>query len=877
MASLYKLTDGDRAIFAATKTNPNFFTDYYLRSPTSGTWWREVDSGSKNVEVPEIKALVDRWERGYERLFDEWSKIGKPEQFEYANRKYNAVEEAMGIAFHDHHGILFLDWQIQLWHAMQPTGVILGGYGCLGGETRVFDVERNEHIPIADLYHENRQPVVLAWTGSRFVPTRANKPYIKGRKALYRIRTRFGREMVVTEDHVFLTAAGWQRLVDVLDGDDLRLVGCDPSLQGSIEALCPSMSLQDARHWKRTIPGSRYDYPAYLHFYGEQLRLWLDNDQYVVPSQDDVCEHNPHDWHMDALVQEQVRSQIYQSSDHHSKHYSSRHVEAPWGSPVESPWLSDNDVFSRDLSGAFQWPQESPYTSFPDQYSYEFDPDMDQTVRSVSYSPVYQESSSIPLLDYDIIEEVAFLRDDVYYDFTVPRYHNYVAEGIIHHNSGKSWGEMLNNMIRMATLRQFRAFVLAPFQEQAKEIFDQVLNTIADTEYAKRFLIAAPRSPRPKLIIGNDLVGESTMEFYPINENPEKVLNLSGDVAHIEQAEQLEEIQKLIRLVGSRFRGRVGGRERLGLIRFIANAEDNTELWDLVDEAEEDPAEILYLAPSTFDNIHNTPRQLKIIAKRMGSDPNIRASALKGARPIGSGEHFPHSAIAKCRADWLDDLMADGLKRELSGFHRVEAPKAGVVEWTIPPMENGIHLLVADPGWANPPERNSAAIMVFEITDFPTRPAHLRAFAWVYGNGSPDPWLQKYAEYCIEYNCVSRNAFDATGPQAGYERWVHGLHTLLPTPYNFGGVAKFVALNTTKKMINNGLLTFPNLPMLFNQMTKYKLPDDKIRQDLVMAVLVACNWLEQLYYEAGEGETDVEEEDTRWKWHESRYRGRVRA
>lgn len=572
MASLYKLTDGDRAIFAATKTNPNFFTDYYLRSPTSGTWWREVDSGSKNVEVPEIKALVDRWERGYERLFDEWSKIGKPEQFEYANRKYNAVEEAMGIAFHDHHGILFLDWQVQLWHATQPTAVVLGGYG-----------------------------------------------------------------------------------------------------------------------------------------------------------------------------------------------------------------------------------------------------------------------------------------------------------------SGKSYGEMLINMIRMATLRQFRAFVLAPFQEQAKEIFDQILNVIADTEYAKRFLIAQPRSPRPKIIVGNDLVGESTMEFYPINENPEKVLNLSGDVAHIEQAEQLEEIQKLIRLVGSRFRGRVGGRERLGLIRFIANAEDNTELWDLVDEAEEDPAEILYLAPSTFDNIHNTPRQLKIIAKRMGSDPNIRASALKGARPIGSGEHFPHSAIAKCRADWLDDLMADGLKRELSGFHRVEAPKAGVVEWTIPPMENGIHLLVADPGWANPPERNSAAIMVFEITDFPTRPAHLRAFAWVYGNGSPDPWLQKYAEYCIEYNCVSRNAFDATGPQAGYERWVHGLHTLLPTPYNFGGVAKFVALNTTKKMINNGLLTFPNLPMLFNQMTKYKLPDDKIRQDLVMAVLVACNWLEQLYYDVGEGETDVEEEDTRWKWHESRYKGRVRT
>jgi hypothetical protein len=39
---------------------------------------------------------------------------------------------------------------------------------------------------------------------------------------------------------------------------------------------------------------------------------------------------------------------------------------------------------------------------------------------------------------YGVISQIDFLRWDIFFDLTVPKYHNYVGEGAIHHNSGKT-------------------------------------------------------------------------------------------------------------------------------------------------------------------------------------------------------------------------------------------------------------------------------------------------------------------------------------------------------------------------------------------------------------------------------------------------------
>src|SRR6185369_16060643 len=164
------------------------------------------------------------------------------------------------------------------------------------------------------------------------------------------------------------------------------------------------------------------------------------------------------------------------------------------------------------------------------------------------------------------------------------------------------------------------------------------------------------------------------------------------------------------RVVGSRFRGSVAGRERLGWLMYLANSADNPALWDRFDEQEVDPEYTWSCNPSTFDNPANTPRQLKLIERRVGSDPLQKRQHLFGDRPVGTGEHFPSQSILKCRARWLDDFMEEGRKRQDPAFKYLSVRRAQVVEWEIPPVPGSTNLVIADPGWANPPERNSACI-----------------------------------------------------------------------------------------------------------------------------------------------------------------------
>lgn len=868
---IYRLNDGDREIFKKAKENPNYFTEFYLRSPHTGTYWRPVEESS---DVPEIQAVIDKWKRGYEVLWNKWQALGQPlgrqllndenhyYDFEHKDRYYIVdIEEGDEYpVFFDNHGIIFLPWQYDAYMAKQLTKVLLGGYGCIAGDARIFDAETARNVPVEQLYKEKRAPLVAAWTGTRFVSVRASVPFIKGTEEIFEIKTRRGRTIRVTADHVFLTNRGWLKLRDFSDDySQIRLLGSAAPLQPTHYAASRLAFLQDALHYWKTTPDSQGRYSTYLHPYDEQPHPALGTAQDVVPSQADALEYNRLLWRMDALEGLAPKYNLPVESAHPSMLDSLLQIadQPYWREGYSAP--SENGEDAQDRRRAGQSQPEFPYTSYSEQGIQEFWVDDRQSDPYVSSDPAYQEAYSDPFNDrgvtnnyttYDEIISISSAGMDVYYDLHVPIWQNYLAEGLINHNSSKSWEEMLANLIRAATLRYFRAVVIAPFSIQANEIYDQALMLLSDTEYQRRFITATPKKPFPHIVIQNDQCKRSTIEFYSIQDGFDKILNLSFDCAHIEQAEQIEDIRGLIRVIGSRFRGQVAGRPRLGIMTFVANSslDENIELWDLYDEAIDHPESVYSISPTTFDNIYITPKQLKEIEKRMGNDPHIKDIALKGARPIGAGEHFPAESLQKSRSKMLDDMMQRGREANKPGYELVVMPKAQTVRWKIPPQPNQTYFMVADPGWDNPPNRNSAAIMVFGVDKFPDVPAQLHAFDWVYGNGSPDPWINSYTQLCLEYNCVGMNVFDSTGLQAGYERWVHGLQDLNPWPLNLGGTKKFISLNSAKTLMSRGLIQLPSIPMLFNQLQKYKLPDDKLRQDLVMTIVLAAAYLDHLFY-----------------------------
>lgn len=120
---LYVLTPGDKEIIKASRKNPNIFSNFYLKSDTSGTWWLP---GSR----------IPQRGQNYGALYREWLRLKKPESFSHSGKPYTAVMEHEmselhpGLpAFHHNHGVMYLKFGEELFHDRTPIRTIIGGFG----------------------------------------------------------------------------------------------------------------------------------------------------------------------------------------------------------------------------------------------------------------------------------------------------------------------------------------------------------------------------------------------------------------------------------------------------------------------------------------------------------------------------------------------------------------------------------------------------------------------------------------------------------------------------------------------------------------------------------------------------------------------------
>lgn len=421
--------------------------------------------------------------------------------------------------------------------------------------------------------------------------------------------------------------------------------------------------------------------------------------------------------------------------------------------------------------------------------------------------------------------------------------------------SGKTLSQVVSLLVHAATLPGFRAFALAPLALQAMEVYKLAMDIMDGTLFKKRFLINAPKRPNPIIVIGNDYVGETTIECYPIQDNSDKLRTLTGDMAMVDQAEKLEDLDEVIRSVGTRFRGRVPstGRERIGTLTLVANSGDNQKLWDVYDEREHDPENYYGISPSSYDNPFLTDRDLKRFELQVGGDDESKRVYLLGGRPMGNGKEFSRDVLSRVQDRDLDLRMEEGLNRMDTQYIRLEAKGAGYYEWLLPYQPDRTYLVISDPGTDNPPNRNSPPIMVWDITEFPKNPAFLIGFVWVFGSGDIRNWATRYAEVVSRYHAIGRNGFDATGFQSGYDQWMQILESLMVEKINLSGNNKPLCLNAAKIVASKGLVKVPaSLTHIFSQLARYDIMEDrtssKLRQDLVMCFIMSCWWMQRLWY-----------------------------
>lgn len=310
--------------------------------------------------------------------------------------------------------------------------LIEGPAGCIAGETLIDDVELGP-VRVDELYRHGRRPLVKTMTG----PVRAGVPFVKGYAALYRLTTMSGKTCVVHPRHLFLTPQGWRYASALAEGELIGSVS--PDFPATCCVSCQSGWREDDRHCGRTTEDSIGHYSTYHHRYDEQPLGDAGVGQGVVPLRDDVLGHNRVDSRVGDSDYEAGHTRSCPTSDRPSKKdLDDRTFYEPSDGLLDAAAIQDveSGVFRGSASPSSclylqnerlhqVWPRPEP--SGLQGHGGE------RTLEDLVSSEHYK-------VQWDTVQSYTYERHDWYYDLTVPIAEHYVAEGLIHHNTGKSFG-----------------------------------------------------------------------------------------------------------------------------------------------------------------------------------------------------------------------------------------------------------------------------------------------------------------------------------------------------------------------------------------------------------------------------------------------------
>lgn len=330
-----------------------------------------------------------------------------------------------------YHQYLFLN-------STRQVRCLIGGYGCLGGEALIYNPITGNEIKVEELYLNNKPFPVLAKNGDSTIITMAEPPIRFDKEDIYEVTFSNGRKIQVTQKHVFLTHSGWKRLCDFEHDEFLPLFSQDPP--ASILDTSLLMSLEDDQRLKKINQDSLGSHLTYHHQYGEQLLPSQDISQFSLPLLNDLLEYI-HNYCWDA----QALKSIYIPFDILS-HLAKKDFCHLYGTPCfsASPHYSliNDEPLHRHLKQEVEVYQLSHCKSSP--IHKEFLSLLISAIKKIFFSLPYRSLLSRmykkdTTVGYgNTVAKIEYLRNDYYYDFCVPEYHNYYAAGVWNHNSAKT-------------------------------------------------------------------------------------------------------------------------------------------------------------------------------------------------------------------------------------------------------------------------------------------------------------------------------------------------------------------------------------------------------------------------------------------------------
>lgn len=439
--------------------------------------------------------------------------------------------------------------------------------------------------------------------------------------------------------------------------------------------------------------------------------------------------------------------------------------------------------------------------------------------------------------------------------------------------TGKTIGVAMSACVWCTLTRDFKFLNVGPKAWQAKQMYDMVLLNARNTRF-EDLIWEKPRRPHPRIVLRYRIGGllyESSLEFMSADKDATGILSWEGDWLHIDEAGLLDNLEDVIINVGSRLRGTVRGRERLGRFSMTSNSWDNFYLWYYFDQAMSDPENFLSIVVSSRHNKNVTEEQLKRMLARIPAEERDRF--IEGTRPEGRGRFFDKVSVYGCEIPGEADYVQQKALAETKGFRFEKLYGAGVTEFSVPLRGGKLYMFFGDPGTDGAPHRNSPVIMGWDVTNMPGQPARLVAFWWGNGGGKIGPFVDKLLDYMSIYKPLYVG-IDSTGTQknmaylinehlfkekftedydgnadyAGYEGpvgRVSGIHGL-----DFSGGRKMMYLHAARLMIESRLLTWPkDIIGIRSQLTNYDPERDRhIAQDIVATVSMSAHGIRTWFH-----------------------------
>ena len=343
--------------------------------------------------------------------------------------------------------------------------VLRGGSGCIHGDS-LLDTP-NGKVKIKN-FHGG---LVYSWDGSKVIEAYATAPKKYDKAALYRVTLSDGSSIKCTGKHRFLTNHGWIEARAISPSDFFAQPIYVPYLHSTNLGTCLSIQISSVRRLIGKVQGFLSSCLVCRHRYDEQLHSVEDISLDGLPLLADARGHILQSSSTDDLQPLVVYSHPDLSSNHLSKNgYESQILYA-----VEvRGYHSGRKSFAHFLQIVLGFLRSLLY-----------------------YGPSQLEGGcnrrlrdQVLPLRYLSVDNITYLGQFVYYDITVPSVHNYIAHGMIHHNSGKSYAVADDVILRTLDPVLSRTIVARKVAATMRQsVFRLIQNRIYDMGLDSRFSI----------------------------------------------------------------------------------------------------------------------------------------------------------------------------------------------------------------------------------------------------------------------------------------------------------------------------------------------------------------------------------------------------